>query len=176
MKKEKDKRLIIPKDAFEEEASGGLGRLNRDEAAADLRDLEGRLAERLGAYGEKAATRLSDPDVRRAKRQRKNLRIWIPAAAAVVILLIASTVYIGLFRDRQPALSETAMDGESKKDTVLIAMASPISKDDGKHDAEIGAEVKVEAKGEAGDKGVRYVTAVVVDADAVSETTAVAEE
>ncbi len=30
--KEKDKRLLLPRDEFEEEASEGLGRLNREEA------------------------------------------------------------------------------------------------------------------------------------------------
>ena len=39
--KEKDKRLLIPGDAFEEEASEGLGRLSREEAEADLRELKG---------------------------------------------------------------------------------------------------------------------------------------
>ncbi len=34
--KEKDKRLLVPKDAFEEEASEGLGRLSREEAEEDL--------------------------------------------------------------------------------------------------------------------------------------------
>ena len=84
MKKETDKRLIIPKDAFEEEASEGLGRLNKDEAEEDLHDLEGRLAKELH-------------DLERAtvRRLRKPMRVWIPAAAAVIIILIASTVYIG---------------------------------------------------------------------------------
>ena len=118
MKREDDKRLIIPKDSFEEEASEGLGRLNKDEAAEDLRDLEKRMAQRL----------------------RKPIRVWIPAAAAVTIILIASTIYIGLFRERQPAASETAMVDNTKKDTILIAMAEPLNK--------VKAEVKVEVKAE----------------------------
>ena len=77
--KDNDKRLIIPKDAFEEEASEGLGRLNREEAAEDLRELKSRMERRV----------------------RKPRMIWLPAAAAVVILLVASTVYIALFRDRR---------------------------------------------------------------------------
>ncbi len=71
--------MIIPKDEFEEEASEGLGRLNREEAAEDLRELKGRMERRV----------------------RKPRMIWLPAAAAVVILLVASTVYIALFRDRK---------------------------------------------------------------------------
>ena len=127
MKRETDKRLIIPKDAFEEEASEGLGRLNKNEAEEDLRDLEGRLAKQL-----------HDLDRGTARRLRKPIRIWIPAAAAVIIILIASTFYIGLFRDKQPVVPETAMVNDTKKDTVLIAMAAPITKDE--------AEVKVKAE------------------------------
>ena len=47
MKKEEDKRLIIPKDGFEEDASEGLGKLNREEAAEDLHELKGRMEHRL---------------------------------------------------------------------------------------------------------------------------------
>ncbi|MCJ7821224.1 MAG: energy transducer TonB [Bacteroidales bacterium] len=116
MKREEDKRLIIPNDAFEEEASEGLGRLNKEEAAEDMHDLESRLARRL----------------------RKPIRVWIPAAAAVIIILIASTLYISLFRDRKPEVPDIAMVEGSKKDTVLIAMAEPVTK------AEVKAEVEAE--------------------------------
>jgi hypothetical protein len=105
MKKKEDKRLIIPKDAFEEEASEGLGKLNREEAAEDLRELKGRLERRL----------------------RKPRMIWLPAAAAVVIMLVASTVYIALFRDRSKPETEIAMAETAITDTALIAMAQPIT-------------------------------------------------
>ena len=103
--REKDKRLIIPKDTFEEEASEGLGKLNREEAAEDLRELKGRLERRV----------------------RKPRMIWLPAAAAVVILLVASTVYIALFRDRSKPDAEIAMAEKAITDTALIAMAQPIT-------------------------------------------------
>ena len=103
--KEKDKRLIIPKDGFEEEASEGLGKLNREEAAEDLRELKGRME----------------------RRMRKPRMIWLPAAAAVVILLVASTVYIALFRDRSKPDAKIAMAGRTITDTALIAMAQPIT-------------------------------------------------
>ena len=86
MKKEEDKRLLIPKDGFEEEASEGLGKLNREEAEADLRELRGKIE-------------------RRVRRPRM---IWLPAAAAVVILLVASAVYIALFRNRNVTEPEIA--------------------------------------------------------------------
>jgi hypothetical protein len=150
MKKEKDKRLIIPKDAFEEEASEGLGRLNKDEAAEDLRDLEGRMAKQL-----------HDIERGTARRLRKPIRVWIPAAAAVIIILIASTVYIALFRDRQPATPATAMVEESKKDTIMIAMAEPLSRDE--------PVVKINAKAKDEVTEMRYVAAVVVEEAAVAE-------
>jgi hypothetical protein len=105
MKKEEDKRLIIPKDAFEEEASEGLGKLNKEEAAEDLRELRGRMERRV----------------------RKPRMIWLPAAAAVVILLVASTVYIALFRDRSKPETVIAMAETAITDTALIAMAQPIT-------------------------------------------------
>jgi len=144
MKKETDKRLIIPKDAFEEEASEGLGRLNKNEAEEDLRDLEGRLAKQL-----------HDLDRGTARRLRKPIRIWIPAAAAVIIILIASTFYIGLFRDKQPVVPETAMVNDTNKDTVLIAMSAPITRDE----TEVKAEVKVKKETES----YKYIAAVVAD-------------
>ena len=107
MKKEEDKRLLIPKDAFEKEASEGLGKLNREEAEADLRELRGKIE-------------------RRVRRPRM---IWLPAAAAVVILLVASAVYIALFRNRNVTEPEiAAKTGVSVTDTALIAMAQPIRK------------------------------------------------
>jgi hypothetical protein len=106
MKKEEDKRLLIPKDGFEEEASEGLGRLNREEASEDLHELKSRMDRRV----------------------RKPRRIWLPAAAAVVILLVASTVYIALFMDRNKPETEIAMTEKPITDTALIAMAEPIQK------------------------------------------------
>ncbi len=113
--KEKDKRLLIPKDAFEEEASEGLGRLSREEAEEDLRELKGRMERRL----------------------RRPLMIWLPAAAAVVIVLVASAVYVSMFRERDPEMSGvklakksevTLPDEEVFTDTALIAMAEPVRK------------------------------------------------
>ena len=121
--KERDKRLLIPKDEFGEEAAEGLGRLSRDEAAEDLRDLSGRLERRL------------------EKSRRRPRRIWLPAAAAVVAVLVASALYVSLFRDegdREPAVAmadkkmadsaSVAMAEEADTDTALIAMAAPIEK------------------------------------------------
>lgn len=136
--KERDKRLLIPKDEFGEEAAEGLGRLSREEAAEDLRELSGRLERRLE---------------HRARRPR---RIWLPAAAAVVTVLVASALYVSLFRssgDREPAVAmadkkmadslsaavaaeaetDTALlaaAGQGGSDTFLIAMAAPIEKGD----------------------------------------------
>jgi hypothetical protein len=121
--KERDKRLLIPKDEFGEEAAEGLGRLSRDEAAEDLRDLSGRLERRL------------------ERSRRRPRRIWLPAAAAVVTVLVASSLYISLFRDggeREPAVAMAdkkmadsasgAMAEDVETDTALIAMAAPIEK------------------------------------------------
>ena len=99
--KEKDKRLMVPKDAFEEEASEGLGRLSREEAEADLRDLKARMDRRL----------------------RKPRMIWLPAAAAVVILLVASALYISIFRDRTAGMSGLARTEKARADSTLTAMA-----------------------------------------------------
>lgn len=113
--KEKDKRLLIPRDAFEEEASEGLGRLSREEAEEDLRELKGRMERRF----------------------RRPRMIWLPAAAAVVVLLVASAVYVSMFRERGPELSGVELaeevemiqaDEEVFTDTALIAMAAPIQK------------------------------------------------
>jgi hypothetical protein len=104
--KEKDKRLLLPRDEFEEEASEGLGRLNREEAEEDLRELKSRMERRV----------------------RKPRMIWLPAAAAVAVLLLASTVYLALFRDRSRPDAEIASAAEPITDTALIAMAEPIQK------------------------------------------------
>jgi len=120
----KDKRILIPRDEFEEEASEGLGRLSREEAEADLRELKARME-------------------RRVARPRA---IWLPAAAAVVILLVASGILVTLLRDR-PAIDyqlaqngpehsgaavadkeNAAVAGEIITDTALIAMAPPLEK------------------------------------------------
>lgn len=118
--KEKDKRLLLPSDEFEEEASEGLGRLNREESLEDLRELRGRIERRV----------------------RKPRRIWLPAAAAVVILLVASTVYIALFRESGIPETEIALTEEPITDTALIAMAEPIRKTETKS-TEPNAQVKM---------------------------------
>ena len=120
--KDKDKRLLLPDDEFEEEASEGLGQLNREEAAGDLRELRGRMATRL----------------------RKPLRVWIPAAAAVLIILVASSVYFGLFRSEAPVITEVASANEKINDTALIAMAEPVKRDMTRAVNEV--EVKVESR------------------------------
>jgi hypothetical protein len=104
--KKYDKRLIIPRDDFEEEASEGLGRLSRQEADEDLRELRGRMERRL----------------------RRPRMIWLPAAAAAVILLVASAVYVSLFRERTVRVSEVVMTEQEVTDTALIAMAEPVRK------------------------------------------------
>ncbi len=104
--KNRDKRLFIPRDEFEEEASEGLGRLSREEASEDMAELKARMERRLG-------------------RPRN---IWLPAAAATVILLVASAIYVSLFREQPRAMEEMALAGEAITDTALIAMASPIEK------------------------------------------------
>ena len=114
----KDKRLLIPRDEFEEEASEGLGRLSREEAEADLGELKARMESRL----------------------RRPRAIWIPAAAAVVLLLAASAVVVSLLRERpatdsllarkERAKEEMAAAGGVITDTALIAMALPIEKEE----------------------------------------------
>jgi len=103
----KDKRILIPKDEFEEEASEGLGRLSREEAEADLRELKARME-------------------RRVTRPR---HIWLPAAAAVIILLVASGIFITLLRQQPSGGPELAQAEETLKDTAYIAMAGPIEKE-----------------------------------------------
>ncbi len=122
----KDKRLLIPRDEFEEEASEGLGRLSREEAETDLSELKARLEGRL----------------------RRPRAIWIPAAAAVVLLLAASAVVVSLLRERPVPDSQLAQNESAKEgmtyydsislaatggvvtDTALIAMARPIEKEE----------------------------------------------
>lgn len=120
----RDKRVLVPRDEFEEEAGEGLGRLSCEEAEADLRELKARME-------------------RRVTRPRA---IWWPAAAAVLILLVASGTLVSLLRERpvrdmQLAQKESSpeaeiiadsahsgMTGEAVTDTALIAMAAPVEK------------------------------------------------
>jgi cytoskeletal protein RodZ len=104
--RDKDKRLMIPKDDFEEEASEGLGRLSREEAEEDLREIHSRIDRRL----------------------RKPRIVWIPAAAAVVIILLASVLYILIFREPEPVTPEIAFSPGEIKDTAMIAMAEPLKR------------------------------------------------
>ncbi len=121
----RDKRVLIPRDEFEEEAGEGLGQLSREEAEADLGELKARMERRL----------------------RRPRAIWLPAAAAVVILVIASGILVTMLRQGSPSDSRLAqkgmareeviaegdtaymgMAGEAVTDTALIAMAQPIEK------------------------------------------------
>ena len=126
MRKEmkRDKRILIPRDEFEEEAGEGLGQLSCEEAEADLRELKARMG-------------------RRTARPRA---IWLSAAAAVVILLVGSALLVTLLRKRPLSDSQLAERVPGKKeavvadkehaapavevitDTALIAMAEPIEK------------------------------------------------
>lgn len=106
----KDKRILIPRDEFEEEAGEGLGGLSRDEAEADLLELKARMARRVA--GPAARTRA----------------LWLPAAAAVVILLVASGILVTMLRDRPERGAEMALAGDAAGDTAYIAMASPVEK------------------------------------------------
>lgn len=128
MKKDmkKDKRILIPRDEFEEEAGEGLGRLSREEAEADLRELKARMEGRI----------------------RRPRAIWLPAAAAVVILLVASGILVTMLRERPALDSQLAQKGVAIEelstddsislpsagavinDTALIAMARPIEKEE----------------------------------------------
>lgn len=122
----RDKRVLIPRDEFEEEAGEGLGRLSREEAEADLRELKARMEGRL----------------------RRPRAVWIPAAAAVLILLVASGILVTLLRERSFIDSQLAQKGWSMEevalddsafmvaargvftDTALIALAQPIERAD----------------------------------------------
>ena len=126
--KEKDRRLFLPEDEFGGEASEGLGRLSRDEAEEDLRELKGRLRRRVS----------------------KPRHIWLQAAAALVVLLIASTAVIYIFREKGVAGTELAMTETVVKDTALIAMAEPVQtheKGAGETDKKSGGEFPSRAKG-----------------------------
>jgi len=103
----RDKRVLIPRDEFEEEAGEGLGGLSRDEAEADLLELKGRMERRL----------------------RRPRAIWLPAAAAVVILLVASALLVTMLRDRRVPGSDTVLAEASVTDTAYIAMAEPLEKE-----------------------------------------------
>ena len=102
----RDKRVLIPRDEFEEEAGEGLGRLSRDEAEADLLELRARMERRL----------------------RRPRAIWLPAAAAVVILLVASGLLVTMLRDRPEPGSDMAFAEADITDTAYIAMAEPLEK------------------------------------------------
>ncbi len=121
----KDKRILIPRDEFEEEAGEGLGQLSREEAEADLGELKARME----------------------RRMRRPRAIWLPAAAAVVILVIASGILVTMLRKGSPfdsrlaqrgmAMEEVGLKGDKAQmattgaavsDTALIAMAAPIEK------------------------------------------------
>lgn len=159
----KDKRVLIPRDEFEEEAGEGLGRLSREEAEADLRELKARMD-------------------RRVARPRA---IWLPAAAAVTILLIASAVVVSLLRDRPVHEPELARAEEIIKDTAYIAMAQSIDRDEkaviprdqsGGIEAEVMHEVTEDlyifVEEDAGDQFIidePVVTVQVAEEEAVSE-------
>jgi len=117
----------LPEDEFGEEASEGLGRLSREEAEADLRELKGRLRHKVS----------------------KPRHIWLQAAAALAVLLIASTVVVYILRDKVVAENELAKADTNVKDTALIALAEPVKK-----------EASTPAMEQ---KRVRYVAPVVVE-------------
>jgi len=104
----RDKRVLIPRDEFEEEAGEGLGGLGRDEAEADVLELRARME----------------------RRRRRPRAIWLPAAAAVVILLVASGLLVTMLRDRRVPVSEEVLAGAAVTDTAYIAMAEPVEKQD----------------------------------------------
>lgn len=153
----RDKRVFIPRDEFEEEAGDGLGQLSREEAEADLRELQSRME-------------------RRVTRRRA---IWLPAAAAVVILVVASGILVTMLRQGPTFDSRLAQRGEAREeaisegdtaymeiaaeavtDTVLIAMAEPVEKKEHTPGAPVATE--------------RNISAVV--ADEADEIVAVSEE
>ncbi|MHC1731121.1 MAG: hypothetical protein AB9888_03650 [Bacteroidales bacterium] len=102
----RDKRVLIPRDEFEEEAGEGLGGLGRDEAEADLLELRARMERRL----------------------RRPRAIWLPAAAAVVIMLVASALLVTMLRDRPGPGSDMALAEIAITDTAYIAKAEPLEK------------------------------------------------
>jgi len=141
MKKFKqDKRVLVPRDEFEEEAGEGLGQLSREEAEADLGELKARME----------------------RRMRRPRAVWLPAAAAVVILVIASGILVTMLRKGSPfdsrlaqkgmAMEEVslkgdtaqmAMAGEPVSDTALIAMAQLIEKKERAASAPVIAGINV---------------------------------
>jgi len=147
--KEKDKRLFIPRDEFEEEASEGLGKLSREETEEDLLKLRARME-------------------RRVRRPR---HIWLPAAAAVVILLVASAVYVSLFRERPAVVKGTALAEKTMRDTALIAMTGPIEKK-----SSISPVMDTDRGREAGERQAKGVPAEVIEAADEEVVYAVAEE
>ena len=114
----RDKRVLIPRDEFEEEAGEGLGGLSRDEAEADLLELRARMERRL----------------------RRPRAIWLPAAAAVVILLVASGLLVTMLRDRPEPGSDMALAEIAITDTAYIAMAEPLEKEGVEVPASVPAE------------------------------------
>jgi len=104
----RDKRVLMPRDEFEEEAGEGLGRLSREEAEADLHELRARMERRL----------------------RRPRAIWLPAAAAVVILLVGSALLVSLLREQSGQKPDLALAEETVTDTAYITMAGPIERDE----------------------------------------------
>lgn len=102
----RDKRVLIPRDEFEEEAGEGLGQLSREEAEADFLELRARMERRL----------------------RRPRAIWLPAAAAIVILLVGSALLVSLLRERSGLKPDVALAEEIITDTAYIAMALPVEK------------------------------------------------
>lgn len=136
----KDKRILIPRDEFEEEAGEGLGQLSREEAEAELGELKARME----------------------RRMRRPRAVWLPAAAAVVILVIASGILVTMLRKGSPfdsrlaqrgmAMEEVGLKGDKAQmattgaavsDTALIAMAQPIEKKERAASAPVIAGINV---------------------------------
>ena len=160
----KDKRILIPRDEFEEEAGEGLGGLSRDEAEADLLELKARMERRVA--GPAARTRA----------------LWLPAAAAVVILLVASGILVTMLRDRPERSAEMALAGDAAGDTAYIAMASPVEKKEaeasvpGDPSGPSGPAMKtMEAREAAAAREARFSPPVLLSDDEVAEM-AVADE
>ncbi len=166
----KDKRILIPRDEFEEEAGEGLGQLSREEAEADLRELKARME-------------------RRVARPRA---IWLPAAAAVVILVVASGILVTLLRQRSavgPELAQKEMTNAGAgiddnasiamakgmvTDTALIAMAQPIEKKGHGNTAPLIAGIAVSEVSEVAADEVFAVVEEVADVAKVAEEPVVA--
>ena len=136
----KDKRILIPRDEFEEEAGEGLGQLSREEAEAELGELKARME----------------------RRMRRPRAVWLPAAAAVVILVIASGILVTMLRKGSPfdsrlaqrgmAMEEVGLKGDKAQmattgaavsDTALIAMAQPMEKKERAASAPVIAGINV---------------------------------